>query len=54
MSRNASDLAELAQLVDQGILKTRLAQVLPLTQAKEAQDLNQTGQSREKVVLKVA
>jgi NADPH:quinone reductase-like Zn-dependent oxidoreductase len=54
MEKLASDLTEISKLVDQGILKTRLSQVMPLTHAKEAQDLNQTGHSQGKVVLKVA
>ena len=54
MQARASDLAEIAKLVDQGILKPRLSKVMSLVQAKEAQDLNQSGQSHGKVVLKVA
>ncbi len=54
MKRNASDLAELAHLVDQGFLKPRLGATLSLAQAKRAQELSETGQTRGKLILKVA
>lgn len=54
MSPNAADLAEIANLVDQGILNVHLGRVLPLTRAKEALDSIQNGLSHGKVVLKVA
>ena len=53
MSPNAEDLTEIANLFDRGALKIRLSQVLPLTQAKEALDLNQSGRAHGKVILKV-
>lgn len=54
MQPKGTELAEITKLVDQGILKPRLSKVLPLTQAKDAQDLNQSGQSHGKIVLEVA
>ena len=54
MKRNAADLAELANLVIQGALKPRLGGTLSLAQAKEAQELSQTGGTRGKLILKVA
>jgi NADPH:quinone reductase-like Zn-dependent oxidoreductase len=54
MHRNAADLAELAKLVERGALKPRLAQTLSLTQAKQAQELSESGRTHGKVILKVA
>jgi NADPH:quinone reductase-like Zn-dependent oxidoreductase len=54
MKRSAQDLAELAKLVDQGVVKPRVSQTLDLAHAKEAQELNETGQSHGKFILKVA
>jgi NADPH:quinone reductase-like Zn-dependent oxidoreductase len=54
MKRNAPDLAEMAKLVDQGVVKPRVSQTMDLAHAKEAQELNETGQSHGKFILKVA
>jgi NADPH:quinone reductase-like Zn-dependent oxidoreductase len=54
MKRNAADLTALAELVDMGRVKPRLGQTLPLTQAREAQQLSETGKAMGKVILKVA
>ena len=54
MKRNASDLAELADLVVKGSLKPRLAQTMSLSEAREAQELSETGRTHGKVILKVA
>jgi NADPH:quinone reductase-like Zn-dependent oxidoreductase len=54
MKRNATDLGELANLVNQGALKPRVGGTLGLAQAKEAQELSQTGGTRGKLILKVA
>jgi NADPH:quinone reductase-like Zn-dependent oxidoreductase len=54
MRRNAADWAELARLVAKGDLKPRLFTIMTLGQAKEAQELSQTGAARGKVILKVA
>ena len=43
MQKNAGDLAELARLVDEGVVLPRDPRVLPLDEARRAQDLNQTG-----------
>lgn len=51
MQRNASDLEELARLVDEGIVKPRPVRVLPLAEARAAQDLIQSGRSSDKLVL---
>lgn len=53
MKRNSSELGELAKLIDQGIVKPRLAEVLPLDEAKKAQDTLQRGHSHGKIVLEV-
>jgi NADPH:quinone reductase-like Zn-dependent oxidoreductase len=54
MKPNSRDLAQIAELVDRGLLKFRLSQVMPLKQAREAMDLSQSGSSHGKVILKVA
>lgn len=53
MSPNAEDLKEIAQLVDQKMIQVRVGEVLPLKDAKRAQDMNQKGHTHGKVVLKV-
>jgi NADPH:quinone reductase-like Zn-dependent oxidoreductase len=54
MKRNAADLAELARLVEKGALKPRLDKTMSLSQAREAQELSETGKAQGKVILKVA
>jgi NADPH:quinone reductase-like Zn-dependent oxidoreductase len=54
MRRNAGDLAELAGLVEKGAVRPRLSQTMNLNQAKEAQELSETGKTHGKVILKVA
>lgn len=46
-------LAELAKLVDAGKLRPNLEAVLPLAEARRAQELSQRGHVRGKIVLKV-
>lgn len=50
---DAAVLAELARLVDAGKLRTSLEAVLPLAEARRAQELSQRGHVRGKLVLKV-
>lgn len=54
MNRNAADLAELAALVEKGAVRPRLAQTMPLGEARKAQELSETGKTHGKVILKVA
>jgi NADPH:quinone reductase-like Zn-dependent oxidoreductase len=54
MKRSAPDLDELAKLVELGVVKPRVSQTLDLAGAKDAQELNKTGQSHGKFILKVA
>jgi NADPH:quinone reductase-like Zn-dependent oxidoreductase len=54
MRASAPDLAKLAKFVEQGVVKPRLSQTMDLQHAKEAQELNEAGQSHGKVILKVA
>lgn len=54
MRRNARDLVELASLVEKGAVKPRLSETMNLNQAKQAQELSESGKTRGKVVLKVA
>ena len=50
---NATQLAELAMLVDYGKLRPVVETVLPLSQARRAQELSQAGHTRGKIVLRV-
>ncbi|MDB5621316.1 NADP-dependent oxidoreductase [Tardiphaga sp.] len=54
MEPNQADLVQVARLADQGTLRPRVSQVIELTRAREAQDLNQSGASHGKVILRVA
>jgi NADPH:quinone reductase-like Zn-dependent oxidoreductase len=51
---SASDLAEIAKLIDAGKVKTVVETVLPLAEARRAQELSQSGHGRGKIVLKTA
>jgi alcohol dehydrogenase len=51
---SATDLAEVAALVERGDLKPRMGEVFPLEQAREAQDASQRGRAKGKTLLKVA
>jgi NADPH:quinone reductase-like Zn-dependent oxidoreductase len=50
---DAAVLAELAKLVDAGKLRPCVETVLPLAEARRAQELSQGGHARGKIVLKV-
>jgi len=54
MRRNATDLAELAKLVVMLAVKPRLGQTFSLAEAKQAQELSETGGTHGKLILKVA
>ncbi len=54
MQPNASQLAQLATLVDSGKLKTVVGIVLPLADARHAHELGQAGNTRGKIVLRTA
>jgi NADPH:quinone reductase-like Zn-dependent oxidoreductase len=54
MKRNAADLAELATLVEKGVVTPRMAQTMPLSAARQAQELSETGKAHGKLILKVA
>jgi NADPH:quinone reductase-like Zn-dependent oxidoreductase len=51
---SATQLAEIAKLVDSGKLRPVVETVLPLSEARQAQELNKTGHTRGKIVLHVA
>ncbi|WP_298907932.1 zinc-binding dehydrogenase [uncultured Nostoc sp.] len=48
---SASLLKEIANLLDSGQVKTVIAQTFPLSEARQAQDLSQSGHVRGKIVL---
>ena len=50
----SSLLAELATLVDSGKIKPIVETVMPLSEARHAHELNETGHARGKIVLEVA
>src|SRR6266478_7219742 len=51
---SSSNLAEIARLIDDGKVKTVVETVLPLTEARRAHELSQSGHARGKIVLKAA
>jgi NADPH:quinone reductase-like Zn-dependent oxidoreductase len=51
---DTSVLDEIAKLIDSGKLKPIIETVLPLSEARQAQELNESGHARGKIVLKVA
>jgi NADPH:quinone reductase-like Zn-dependent oxidoreductase len=51
---NPAQLAEIAGLVDAGMVRPIVEAVFPLNEARYAQELSQTGHARGKIVLKVA
>lgn len=53
MKRDSGELGQLASLIEKGIVKPRLAEVMPLEDAKRALDILQKGQSHGKIVLEV-
>jgi NADPH:quinone reductase-like Zn-dependent oxidoreductase len=50
---NAAQLSEIAELVDARKLRAIVETVLPLTEARRAQELNEAGHTRGKIVLRV-
>jgi NADPH:quinone reductase-like Zn-dependent oxidoreductase len=50
---NAQQLREINHLIDDGKLKIHIETVLPLTEAKKAHQLSQSGRTRGKIVLQV-
>jgi NADPH:quinone reductase-like Zn-dependent oxidoreductase len=50
---NSAELTEIAKLVDAGKVKPVVETVLPLAEARRAQELSQTRHTRGKIVLKV-
>lgn len=53
MNQNATDLAEIAELADKKIIQVRVGEILPLAEARHAQDLSQKGHVHGKVVIQV-
>ena len=53
MQPNAADLKEVARLADQGKIKPRVSSFMPFEKAREAQELNESGESHGKIILKV-
>lgn len=50
---DGKQLAEIAQLLDTGKLKTVVSQVLPLAEARKAHELSESGHTKGKIVLDV-
>ena len=51
---DTSVLREIAKLIDSGKLKPIVEIVLPLSEARKAHELTESGRARGKIVLKVA
>ncbi len=54
MSPNAGQLAEVAGLLADGIIRVEIAEVLPLAEVGRAHELSESGHTRGKLVLTVA
>ncbi len=54
MQRRPEDLVEVAALASQGVLRPRIAQVLPLAEAGRAQEMSQRGEAHGKILLRAA
>ena len=54
VQNNPTQLAEIADLVDSGLITPVVEKVLPLSEAYNAQELNKAGHARGKIVLKIA
>jgi NADPH:quinone reductase-like Zn-dependent oxidoreductase len=54
MKRDPSELDQIAKLIERGAVKPRISKVLPLAEAREADNLSQTGHPHGKIVLQVA
>jgi NADPH:quinone reductase-like Zn-dependent oxidoreductase len=50
---DATQLGQIAALIDEGMVKPAVAKVLPLAEASRAHELSQTGHVRGKIVLQV-
>ena len=48
-----NDLGQIAKLIDDGIVKPIISNVMPLAKAREAEKLSEEGHTRGKIVLKV-
>jgi len=53
LSQNGAQLREIGQLMDAGKFQVRVGLVLPLSEARQAQERGQAGQARGKIVLQV-
>jgi len=51
---NAPILSEIARLIDEGRVRPIIGEVLPLSEARRAHELSQTGHAKGKIVLTVA
>jgi NADPH:quinone reductase-like Zn-dependent oxidoreductase len=54
MKRDADELRQIARLVEEGTVKPRVSRIMPLSEARDAEDLSQLGHSHGKLVLRVA
>ena len=54
MQRNARELLQIGQLVETGEVKCRISKIMPLDEARHADDLSQLGHPHGKVILRVA
>jgi NADPH:quinone reductase-like Zn-dependent oxidoreductase len=50
---NVSALGQIRQLVEAGIIKPVVGKVFPLSQARQAQELSQTGHGRGRIILRI-
>lgn len=53
MSYDTEDLQEISKLVERGVVKPRISRVMSLSEAREAMEINQRGESHGKIVLRL-
>ncbi len=51
---DGKELAKIAELIDEGYIKPQVTSVLPLTEAKKAQEMSESQHIKGKIVLRVA
>lgn len=54
MRRDAGELEQIGRLVDEGVVKPRVSKIMPLSEARNAENLSQLGHPHGKLILRVA
>jgi NADPH:quinone reductase-like Zn-dependent oxidoreductase len=54
MKRNPDELEKIGHLLDEGTIRPRIGKIMPLSKAREAEDLSQSGHPHGKLILRIA